>query len=58
MYLRMFKRRSENGNLAPIGAVMQFCSTGYEALQLHLSGKRDHKYQRGTTVSLLKKIYI
>jgi len=27
--------------LAPIAAVMQFCSADFEARQLHLSGKRD-----------------
>jgi len=38
---QIFLRRAAVSILAPIAAVMQFCSIDSEAWQLHLSGKRD-----------------
>ncbi len=39
-----FVRRTGVFKLAPIAAVMQFCSADSEEEQLHLSGKRDPPY--------------
>jgi len=52
-----FQRPTTARKIAPIGAVMLFCSRGIEALATTFEQKAGPKFMRATTVSLLKLLF-
>jgi len=53
----LFQQPTTARKIAPIGAVMLFCSRGIEALATTFEQKAGPKFMRAATVSLLKLLF-